>query len=143
MEEFRKTADKPGICVELCPISNKLLHLCRNIKEHPYPALLAAGIPCTVSPDNPNLFSNSMSHEFYQIMVGAPTISVHSWKQLALWSIEYSCLDEKEKKEAKTYFMRAWGEFCKYVVSEFDGLFESWENEDGIEMCEINEKCIQ
>ncbi|PVH93090.1 hypothetical protein DM02DRAFT_677073 [Periconia macrospinosa] len=80
-----------------------------------------------------------MSHEFYQIMVGAPTISVHSWKQLALWSIEYSCLDEKEKKKAKAYFMRAWDEFCRYVVSEFDGLFESWVNEDGVEVWEINE----
>jgi adenosine deaminase CECR1 len=44
------------ICVELCPISNELLHLCRKVKEHPYPELLAAGIPCTVNSDNPSLF---------------------------------------------------------------------------------------
>jgi adenosine deaminase CECR1 len=53
---FKKTAASPGICIELCPISNELLHLCRNIKEHPFPELLAAGIPCTVNSDNPNLF---------------------------------------------------------------------------------------
>ena len=45
-----------GICIELCPISNELLHLCRKVKEHPYPELLAAGIPCTVNSDNPSLF---------------------------------------------------------------------------------------
>lgn len=45
------------ICIELCPTSNELLHLCRNIKEHPYPEILAAGIPCTVNSDNPSLFS--------------------------------------------------------------------------------------
>lgn len=56
IEKFKKTPDSPGICIELCPISNELLHLCRNIKEHPYPELLAAGIPCTVNSDNPSLF---------------------------------------------------------------------------------------
>lgn len=52
IEEFKKK----DICIELCPISNELLHLCRCIKEHPYPQLLAAGIPCTVNSDNPSLF---------------------------------------------------------------------------------------
>ena len=51
-----KPVTKPGICIELCPISNELLHLCRNIKEHPYPELLAAKIPCCVNSDNPSLF---------------------------------------------------------------------------------------
>lgn len=52
VEEFKK---RP-ICIELCPTSNELLHLCRNIKEHPYPEILAMGIPCTVNSDNPSLF---------------------------------------------------------------------------------------
>lgn len=55
VEKFTKKEGK-GICIELCPISNELLHLCRNIKEHPYPELLAAGIPCCVNSDNPSLF---------------------------------------------------------------------------------------
>ena len=56
IEKFKRTPEQEGICVELCPISNELLHLCRNIKEHPFPELLAAGIPCTVNSDNPSLF---------------------------------------------------------------------------------------
>ena len=56
VEKFKKTETSPGICIELCPISNELLHLCRNVKEHPFPELLAAGIPCTVNSDNPSLF---------------------------------------------------------------------------------------
>lgn len=57
VERFKyKSPEDPGICIELCPISNELLHLCRNIKEHPFPELLAAGIPCTVNSDNPSLF---------------------------------------------------------------------------------------
>ena len=44
------------ICLELCPISNELLKLCGNAREHPYPELLAAGLPCTLNADNPSLF---------------------------------------------------------------------------------------
>lgn len=44
------------ICLELCPISNELLHLCGNAREHPFPQLLAAGLPCTLNADNPSLF---------------------------------------------------------------------------------------
>jgi len=44
------------ICIELCPTSNELLHLCRNVKEHVFPQLLAMGIPCTLNSDNPSVF---------------------------------------------------------------------------------------
>ncbi|KAF2466065.1 Metallo-dependent hydrolase [Lindgomyces ingoldianus] len=124
----RKSNSEPGICIELCPISNELLHLCRNIKEHPYPELLAAGIPCTINSDNPSLFSNSMSHEFYQIMVGAPAISIHSWKQLARWSLEYSCLSEEQKKEAYKIFEKDWEKFCEGVVDKYGKLFVEGED---------------
>ncbi|KAJ6194778.1 hypothetical protein J3E72DRAFT_247805 [Bipolaris maydis] len=124
LEKFRKTDASPGICIELCPISNELLHLCRNVKEHPYPELLAAGIPCTVNSDNPSLFSNSMSHEFYQVMVGAPSMSLYSWKQLARWSIDYSCLSVEEKVQGHGYLKDAWVEFCKAVVDRYDFLLD-------------------
>lgn len=47
---------KQNICLELCPISNELLRLCGNAREHPYPQLLAAGLHCTLNADNPSLF---------------------------------------------------------------------------------------
>jgi len=45
-----------NICLELCPISNELLHLCGNARQHPYPQLLAAGLHATLNADNPSLF---------------------------------------------------------------------------------------
>jgi adenosine deaminase CECR1 len=53
VEEYKKK----DICIELCPISNELLHLCGNVREHPYPQLLASDLHCTMNTDNPNLFS--------------------------------------------------------------------------------------
>lgn len=62
VEKCRKLSAKDGrpgqkgICVELNLISNELLGLCRNVKEHRYTELLAAGVPCSINTDNPNLF---------------------------------------------------------------------------------------
>jgi adenosine deaminase CECR1 len=47
---------KQNICLELCPISNELLHLCTNARQHIFPELLAAGLHCTLNADNPSLF---------------------------------------------------------------------------------------
>jgi adenosine deaminase CECR1 len=65
-----------------------------------------------------------MSHEFYQIMVGAPTMSLYSWKQLALWSIEYSCLTEEDKTKGYTIFKKSWKSFCENVVKRYGSLLE-------------------
>lgn len=159
---------KADICLELCPISNELLRLCGNAREHPYPALLAAGLPCTLNADNPSLFrsvfltpfphvlvpgplsraisyvsgptikyanrgayadfSSSLAHEFYQVMVGDPRMSLHGWKQLAEWSLDYSCLDREDKARAREIYAHEWEIFCQWIVSEYkafaDGLMD-------------------
>jgi adenosine deaminase CECR1 len=68
-----------------------------------------------------------MSHEFYQIMVGAPTMSLYSWKQLARWSIDYSCLSEAEKTRAHEILAQEWREFCDYVVDTYSDLIVNGE----------------
>jgi adenosine deaminase CECR1 len=65
-----------------------------------------------------------MSHEFYQIMVGAPTMSLYSWKQLALWSTEYSCLTEQGKTKGYDIFYQSCKAFCKKVVKQYETLLQ-------------------
>lgn len=60
-----------------------------------------------------------MSHEFYQVMVGDPAMSLYSWKQLARWSLEYSCLSDHEKEQALEDFGKIWKEFCEQVVKKY------------------------
>jgi adenosine deaminase CECR1 len=69
----KEATPESGICVELCPISNELLHLCRNIKEHPFPELLAAGIPCTLNSDNPSLFGYVVLDPIFETSLTLPT----------------------------------------------------------------------
>ncbi|QIW95949.1 hypothetical protein AMS68_001467 [Peltaster fructicola] len=108
-----------NIALELCPISNELLHLCGNAREHPFPALLAAGLHCSLNADNPSLFSSTLSHEFYQVMVGDTRMTIHGWRQLVEWSIEHSCLSDDERKEALRILARDWEEYCQWIVKEY------------------------
>lgn len=63
-----------------------------------------------------------MSHEFYQIMVGAPTMTLYSWKQLARWSLEYSCLSPAQQTEGLKYLDKSWKVFCQDVVDKYGDL---------------------
>lgn len=77
--------------------------------------------------------SNSMNHEFYQIMVGAPTMSLYSWKQLARWSLEYSCLSRKEIEDGLKIFDGTWRTFCQLIVDVCDDKDHGLMNGDEID----------
>mgnify|MGYP003624082233 CR=1 FL=1 len=49
-------------------------------------------------------------------------MSLYSWKQLARWSIDYSCLKDPQKAEGHNYLNQDWKEFCDYIVEEYGGL---------------------
>lgn len=59
-----------------------------------------------------------MAHEFYQVMAGSAGPSIRLWKQLALWSIEYSCLSEAEIAEGTRLYHSEYESFLKSVVSK-------------------------
>jgi adenosine deaminase CECR1 len=61
-------------------------------------------------------------------------MSLDSWKQLALWSIEYSCLNDEQKAKSKRILMKTWAEFCAKIVKDYSGLMVSDDSS------EINEK---
>ena len=69
--------------------------------------------------------SNNVSYEFYQIMVGSPTMNLHGWRQLAEWSIEYSCLSEADQATAMQYFEADWDAFCDWIVGTYGARAET------------------
>lgn len=60
-----------------------------------------------------------MSHEFYQVMVGDPTMNLHGWRQLAEWSLQYSCLSAQEVEQGLKYWRESWEEFCSWIVTTY------------------------
>lgn len=68
-----RAADDPGLVRELaargtvldvCPISNVRTGVVGSLAEHPLPGLVAAGVPCSVSTDDPAMFGTDLSADY-------------------------------------------------------------------------------
>ncbi|KAF9876330.1 putative adenosine/AMP deaminase [Colletotrichum karsti] len=115
MEQMKKK----GICLEVCPISNEQLGLTPRIGGHAMYNLLANNVHCTVNSDNGTLFRSSLSHDFYQVMVGKSDMTLHGWRQLIEWSLEHSCMSKEELKPVYAKWEELWEEFLDWIISEY------------------------
>lgn len=52
------------VTCDTCPISNVMLGVVPTMAAHPLPRLLAAGVRCTVSTDDPFCFGNTLTDEY-------------------------------------------------------------------------------
>jgi aminodeoxyfutalosine deaminase len=53
-----------GIPLEVCPSSNIATRAVPSLAEHPLPAFVAAGVPVTISSDDPSMFGTSLNREY-------------------------------------------------------------------------------
>ena len=59
----RELADR-GIVCDVCPVSNVRLRAVESLAAHPLPELLAAGVPCSISTDDPAMFATDLSQDY-------------------------------------------------------------------------------
>ncbi len=52
------------VCLDVCPTSNILLSVFPSLEAHSLPALLDAGVPCSVNADDPLLFGPGLLDEY-------------------------------------------------------------------------------
>ncbi len=53
-----------GIVCDVCPISNVRTRAVDTIENHPLPALVAAGVLCSISTDDPAMFDTDLGREY-------------------------------------------------------------------------------
>ena len=127
------------ILVESCPISNEVLRLTSSIKTHPMPALLARGVPCCLSNDDPGVLgygSSGVTHDFWQALQGWENLGLEGLGSLAENSVRWACYTDQSTKEwnkdiadgkygqgvraqhLKEWNME-WSAFCEWVVKEY------------------------
>ncbi len=107
MEKF-KQAD---IAIEVCPISNQILGFVSDMRNHPAVTYLNAGLPVTISPDDPGVFGYAgVTPDFWEACHGWQ-LDLRALKQLAVNSIKYSALNDSEKETALNQWQQKWDAF--------------------------------
>uniref|UniRef100_A0A8D8NX24 Adenosine deaminase n=2 Tax=Culex pipiens TaxID=7175 RepID=A0A8D8NX24_CULPI len=115
LEEIKKR----NICIELNPISNQVLKLVDDYRNHVGAIYFSDNYPVVVSSDDPAFWCASpLSHDFYMAFLGlaAARQDLRLLKKLALNSLEFSAMSKAEKVEAKLKWTVAWNSFIDQTV---------------------------
>jgi len=120
-------------------VSNEILRLTGSIMSHPLPALLARGVPCSLSNDDPSILgqgATGMTHDFWQALQGWENLGLEGLASLAENSVRWANYEDCSAKEwqqqikdgsvgktLRAQRMREWArefeKFCQWVVLEY------------------------
>lgn len=63
--------------------------------------------------------SSTLSHDFYQAMIGKPDMTLFGWKQLIEWSLDHSCMSPAEHRDVQRAWETRWERFLDEAIEEF------------------------
>lgn len=112
---------KKSIAIELNPISNQVLKLVDDNRNHPGGYLFADDYPVVVSSDDPSFWeATPLTHDFYIAFLGIASAhaDLRTLKQLAINSLEYSSLNFAEKRAAMKKWEEKWNLYIEWVISQ-------------------------
>ncbi|XP_055891996.1 adenosine deaminase AGSA-like [Biomphalaria glabrata] len=113
---------KKGIAIELNPVSNQVLGLVADLRNHPGAFLIANGAPVVISSDDPPVwFANPLSHDFYMAFMALGSVhdDLRLLKQLAMNSITFSSMSSAEKVDAYTKWQNRWDTFIHDIIVKY------------------------
>ncbi|KAJ8711080.1 hypothetical protein PYW07_008322 [Mythimna separata] len=112
---------KKDIALEVNVISNVVLSLVHDVRNHPLASYIALGLPVVLSSDDPGAWSaEPVSHDFFVAFMGVASkhADLRLLKQLALNSITYSALEDEGKTRLFEVFNKRWDTFVRDVISD-------------------------
>lgn len=114
------------IAIEVNPISNQVLKLVDDYRNHPASIFFADNYPVVISSDDPAYWEvTPLTHDFYEAFLGiaARWQDLRLLKKLAINSLEYSSLDNGQKSVAMKKWQKWWDAWILDVIaSETDPL---------------------
>ncbi|XP_037939565.1 adenosine deaminase 2-like [Teleopsis dalmanni] len=109
-----------NIAIEVNPISNQVLQLVTDYRNHPCAHFFADNYPVVISSDDPSFWkANPLSHDFYMAFLGIA--SAHSdirlLKKLAMNSLQYSSMSVEQRNLAMSKWQKQWDAFIDRVIN--------------------------
>ena len=105
------------IPLEVCPTSNLCLGVFESMEEHSFDALYRAGVPVSVSSDDPPFFNTTLTSE-YVALAETFGYGVADLAGLSLAALEQSFLPSDVKLRRMKEFRRAFAELGEEVLGE-------------------------
>lgn len=108
-----------NITIEINPISNQVLKLVDDFRNHPAAVLMAQNVQIVIASDDPSFWEVSqLSHDFYIAFLGIASrhSDLRTLKKFAINSIVYSGMSETEKSLALAKWEIKWNRFIKHLV---------------------------
>lgn len=107
--------------MEVNPISNQVLRLVSDTRNHPAAVFFSDNYPVVISSDDPSFWeAKPLSHDFFVAFLGIANSrqDLRFLKQLAINSIQYSGMGEEEKAIAMEKWQLSWDRFVDLALAD-------------------------
>ncbi len=94
------------VCCDVALSSNEALHVTRDVASHPLPALLRAGVPVTLSTDDPPFFGTHLDREYERAHLELGLSAAELW-QINLNGLRYGLADIALRRRLMLEFEQA------------------------------------
>ena len=112
--EAKKMAKEKNIPIEINPISNQVLGLVKDLRNHPAVTLIQEGFPIVISSDAPGLWdAKGLSYDYYSVFMAmaGKNMNLKLLKKLVSNSLQFSTLKGEELEKCQAVFQTLWDKF--------------------------------
>ncbi|XP_048728316.2 adenosine deaminase 2-like [Ostrea edulis] len=121
--QVMKVVKERGIAIEVNPISNQVLALVSDLRNHPAADLVATDFPVVISADDPSVWgARGLSYDFYMafMALAGETTDLRLLKKLSMNSIQYSAMNPVEKGKAMNLWRQKWNAFIQQALHQLN-----------------------
>lgn len=119
--QVKEIVKKRNIAIEVSPISNQVLKLVDDQRNHPAATMIAEGLPIVICNDDPSFWgAKALSYDWYMAFMGLASLTtdLRFLKQLAINSIKYSAMPEDQKVQALSLWTKDWNNFIRDILNQ-------------------------
>ena len=109
-----------GVTLEVCPLSNQVLKLIHDLRNHPLSLFVAEGLPVTINPDDPALWgATGVTFDWVQALLSTGnSTGLGELKSFALNSLLHSSASDQEKARDIALWQTAWSSYVEWLAQQ-------------------------